>query len=314
MDALAKNSEMIRQEALRLGFDACGITEVTLLTEEGRHLKHWLSQSFHGSMQYMEKHFEKRINPVLLQEGARSVISVLLNYYSASKQSDNQAPVVSKYAYGKDYHLVIKKRLHELLHFIQLNYAPTPGRAFTDSAPFFDKAWAVKAGLGWIGKNCCLITPAKGSFFFIGSLLVNLPLKADTPLKDRCGSCRICIDACPTGALIQPYVLDARKCLSYLTIEHKGLLDTQWKGKLSNRVFGCDICQDVCPWNRRAVPHKDDDFLPQSPLLTLSREAWYGMDKKDFLSLFGDSALMRAGWSKIRHNLEWVLEDSAQGA
>ncbi|MGE4586300.1 MAG: tRNA epoxyqueuosine(34) reductase QueG [Mangrovibacterium sp.] len=297
-------SERIKQKALALGFLDCGISRADFLEEEKPALDRWLQQGLHGEMQYMARNREKRLDPRLLVEGARSVVSVLLNYYPRGSQSPQDAPVLSKYAYGKDYHFVLKEKLKKLMAYVQEFIAPCCGRVFTDSAPVLDKAWAVRAGLGWIGKNTNLIHPEHGSFFFIGELILDLELEPDNKtVLDRCGTCTRCIDACPTRAIVNPRVLDARRCISYQTVELKGALDERLKDLFRDRVFGCDICQDVCPWNRNPVPHREADFEPHPRLLKLSREQWMNMDRPLFHMLFKDSAVRRTGYAGLKRNL-----------
>jgi epoxyqueuosine reductase len=264
---LEQHSAMIKAEALRLGFDACGIAPAGYLREEAGHLAQWLSHNFHGSMKYMENHVEKREDITLLVPGTVSVIAVLLNYFTGQKQHDPLAPILSKYAFGKDYHPLIRKKLASLLRYMNSAIGKTGGRGFADSAPVMDKAWAARAGTGWIGKNSNLISPRSGSFVFIGTLLTDRPLHYDKPLRDRCGSCTICMDACPVKAIVKPCVVDANRCISYLTIENKGEIPSSYRGKFMNRVFGCDICQDVCPWNRKAKQHSTKELLPVSGTL-----------------------------------------------
>jgi epoxyqueuosine reductase len=293
---------MIKAEAHRLGFEGCGISRAAYLPDDAKQLDSWLHEQYHGSMTYMENYVEKRVDPVKLVEGAKSVISVILNYFPSISQHDPEAPVVSKYAYGEDYHEVIRKKLKLLLHYI----SAASGSAFVDSAPVLDRAWAARAGLGWIGKNTNLISPETGSFIFIGSLIVDIPLQADSPIGDLCGDCNRCIRACPTGAIIKPRVLDARQCLSYLTIENKGVIDPGFRDKFENRVFGCDICQDVCPWNRRAVPHRVTEFNPLPGLIEMTRKDWYELDEIRFKKLFLKSAVKRTKYAGLRRNLELI--------
>lgn len=297
---------MIRAEACRLGFDKCGISRAAYLPEDAGRLESWLRNEYHGQMAYMENHADKRVDPTKLLEGAHSVISVLLNYYPAENQKDPAAPVISKYAYGGDYHDVIRSRLQELLHYIQVNIAPATGRAFVDSAPVLDRAWAALAGMGWIGKNTNLITPESGSFFFIGSLIVDIPLQYDQPIQDFCGDCNRCIRACPTSAIIAPRLIDARKCISYLTIENREEIDAGFRDQFNSRVFGCDICQDVCPWNRKAKPHTVKELKPLPGLLEMTRQGWYGLDEPQFNALFRVSAVKRAKFAGLRRNLKFI--------
>ncbi len=306
MDDLQNQSSMIKAEARRLGFAGCGISRAEFLDEDSRHLKSWLLNGYQGSMDYMKNNADKRVDPRVLVPGARSVISVLLNYSPAKGQTYPDAPVLSKYAYGEDYHPVIRSRLKKLLRYIQENITPANGRAFTDSAPVLDRAWAARAGLGWIGKNTNLISPESGSFFFIGSLIVDIPLGYDKPIQDFCGDCNRCIRACPTQAIISPRILDARSCISYLTIENKGEIGQEYRDKFAGRVFGCDICQDVCPWNRKAVSHQVKEFEPLSGLLEMTCEEWYTLDDEFFTKRFARSAIKRAKFRGLRRNLEFI--------
>jgi len=306
MDERAKQSSMIKEVAARLGFDGCGISHAEKLDDDARHLNDWLRSNYHGTMSYMENHAEKRVDPTLLVDGAQSVISVILNYYSDKKQEDPEAPVISKYAYGNDYHDVVRGKLKQLLGIINSEITPVKGRGFVDSAPVLDRAWAARAGLGWIGKNSNLISPAKGSFFFIGTLIVDIPLHYDRPIPDFCGDCNRCIMACPTGAIIASRIIDSRRCISYLTIENRGKIDEQFKDQFKNRVFGCDICQDVCPWNRKAIPHKEHELMPLKGLLGMKKEEWYRMDEEKYKQMFSDSAVMRAKFSGLKRNLDYL--------
>jgi epoxyqueuosine reductase len=253
-------SQLIKEEARRLGFDFCGISTAAFLEEEAPRLEQWLLQNMHGKMKYMENYFEKRLDPRKLVDGARSVISLLYNYFPSVHRVNEDTPKLSKYALGKDYHLVVKEKLEELMFYISSAAGAVNGRAFVDSAPVLDRAWAKKSGLGWIGKNTNLITREQGSFFFIAELIIDLDLKPDSAMEDYCGTCTACIDACPTEAIVKPYVVDGSKCISYFTIELKEEIPASMKGKFENWVFGCDICQDVCPWNRFSKPHNEPAF------------------------------------------------------
>jgi epoxyqueuosine reductase len=305
---LERHSAMIKAEALRLGFDVCGIAPAVTLHEEAAQLTRWLSHGYHGTMKYMENHIEKRADVTKLVPGTVSVIVVLLNYFTDKKPRDARAPVVSKYAYGKDYHPIIRKKLASLLHYINSTIGKTGGRAFSDSAPVMDKTWAVRSGTGWMGKNANLIAPGKGSFLFIGTLMVDRPLHYDKPVSDLCGDCDRCIRACPTQAIVDPFVIDASRCISYLTIENKGEIPVSFRGKLRNRVFGCDICQDVCPWNHKATPHGTQELLPLKGLLEMNREEWYRLSEEKFNSLFAGSAVKRAGYKGIMRTLRFLKE------
>ncbi|HKJ43849.1 MAG TPA: tRNA epoxyqueuosine(34) reductase QueG [Sunxiuqinia sp.] len=303
----AEKSQSIKAKALELGFLDCGISEADFLADEKPRLERWLQQDMHGEMGYMDRNVDMRLDPRLIFEGAKSVISVLLNYYPKEMQKDTEAPILSKYAFGKDYHFVMKEKLKALLEFIQNDVAPCNGRPFVDSAPVLDKAWAVKSGLGWIGKNTNLISVEHGSFFFVGELVVDLELEPDKKkVFDHCGSCTRCLDACPTNAIVAPYVVDARKCISYQTIELKGELDESLKDQFENRVFGCDICQDVCPWNLKSEPHDEPDFNPNPKLMELSKDDWYQMDKPLFNELFRKSAVKRTKFDGLKRNLHFL--------
>jgi epoxyqueuosine reductase len=300
----------IKAKARELGFLACGIAEAGFLEEEKPRVEHWLQSGMHGEMNYMANYFDKRLDPRLLVENARSVISVLLNYFPSGKQVDPDAPVLSKYAFGTDYHFVMKDRLGELLRFIQSEIAPCQGRFFVDSAPVLDRAWAVRSGLGWIGKNTNLITTEHGSFFFIGELIIDLELQPDnTTVRNHCGTCTRCLDTCPTQALVAPYVLDARKCISYQTIENRGEIDPDLNGKFENRVFGCDICQDVCPWNLKSEPHSEPAFHPDTRLMNLKKQEWYELDRPLFNELFRNSAVNRTRFEGLKRNLKFLEKE-----
>ena len=309
MNLQAKHTAQVKAMAKSLGFDYCGISKATFLEEEAPRLEKWLKENRHGKMQYMENYFDKRLDPRLLVDGAKSVISLLLNYYPDAKQQDSEAPKISTYAYGKDYHSVLKDKLSELLLSIQEEIAPVSGRAFVDSAPVMDKAWAKKSGLGWIGKNANLINKTSGSFFFIAELIVDLELEYDGPIKDYCGSCTRCIDACPTNAILEPHVVDGSKCISYFTIELKEAIPTEMKGKFQNWAFGCDVCQDVCPWNRFSKPHQEPLFDPQAGLLEMSRKDWEEITEELFSKLFKNSAIKRTKYSGLKRNIEFLKPD-----
>jgi epoxyqueuosine reductase len=258
-------------------------------------------------MGYMANHFEKRTDPTLLVEGARTVISLLYNYYTDRIQSDPQAPILSKYAYSKDYHFVMKDKMHLLFDFIKSMHPEAQGRVFVDSAPVLDRAWAKRAGLGWIGKNSMLISRSAGSFVFIGEIILNLELEyMQIPESDFCGSCTRCIEACPTEAILDTRSIDSERCISYQTIENKGEISSELEGKLSGRVFGCDICQDVCPWNRKAENHQEHAFNPEGDLLEMSRESWLKLSREEYKLLFHQSAVERAGYDKIKGNLAFL--------
>lgn len=297
--------KLIKQKALELGFSAIGFSKAGLLEKESKQLKEWLANGFHGEMHYMENHFEKRTDPRALVNGAKSIISVLYNYYPKEKQRKDTYQI-SKYAYGKDYHYVIKKKLNKLFEFINSEIHEVSGRAFVDSAPVMDKVWAAKSGLGWIGKNTNLISRELGSFVFIGELIVDFELEYDNKvLKDYCGNCTKCIDACPTNAL-SPYQLDAQKCISYLTIENKGDIPDEFKGKLNDWIFGCDICQDVCPWNAKLEPNNEPQFQISDLLKSMSKEDWQNLDQQQFRKLFKNSPVERTKFEGLKRNIEFL--------
>jgi epoxyqueuosine reductase len=297
----------ITNKAYELGFFHVGFSKADFLEEEAPRLENWLNKNHHGEMAYMANHFDKRLDPRLLVDDAKTVISLLFNYYTDQQQSDPEAPKISKYAYGEDYHHVIKDKLKELIAFIRLEVGEVNGRGFVDSAPVMDKAWAKKAGLGWIGKNSNLIHPKKGSFFFIADLIIDLQLEVDGPIKDYCGTCTRCIDACPTDAIIEPYVVNGSKCISYLTIELKDeLLPKEFEGKMDNWMFGCDICQDVCPWNRFSVLHNEERFEPHPDLLDLKKQDWLDLQEEGFQLLFQKSPVKRTKFQGLKRNISFL--------
>ena len=304
-NTLEANSSIIKQEAKRLGFDFCGISKAEFLEEEAPRLEAWLNSNKHGKMEYMENHFDKRLNPTLLVDDAKSVVSLLYNYYPSQTQN-TEAPKISKYAYSKDYHEVIKEKLNEFLHTLKEKIGDVNGRAFVDSAPILDKAWAKKSGLGWIGKNANLINKQQGSFFFIAELIIDLELAHDGPIKDYCGTCTRCIDACPTEAIVEPFVVDGSKCISYLTIELKDAIPNEFKDKMDNWAFGCDVCQDVCPWNRFSTPHNEPQFTNQTGLLNWTANEWHELTEETFQMIFRKSAVKRTKYKGLKRNLEFI--------
>jgi len=304
---LENYSQFIKAEAQRLGFLFCGISKAGFLEEEAPLLEKWLNNSYQGEMSYMENHFDKRLDPRLLVDGAKSVISLGLNYYSEVQQSDPDAPKISMYAYGQDYHSVIKEKLKTLLNSIQEEIGDVHGRAFVDSAPVLDKAWAKKAGLGWVGKHSNLINQQNGSYFFLAELIVDAELAYDiAPQADHCGTCTRCIDACPTEAIVAPYVVNGSKCISYLTIELKNEIPTEFAGKLDNWAFGCDVCQQVCPWNRFATPHQEAAFMPSAELLDLPKKEWEEITEEVFEKLFSKSAVKRTKLAGLKRNIAFL--------
>jgi len=301
-----KRETLIKQEALRLGFQQCGISKAGFLEEEAPRLERWLNANMHGQMGYMANHFDKRLDPTKLVDGAKSVITVLLNYYPEETQKDPTAPKISKYAYGNDYHHVIKGKLRKLVEYINEEIGEVDGRAFVDSAPVMDKAWAAKSGLGWIGKNANLINPKSGSFFFIGELILDIKLEADTTITDYCGTCTACIDACPTDAIVDPYVVDGSKCISYFTIELKDAIPTEMKGQFDNWAFGCDVCQDVCPWNRFSKSHSEPAFNPHPEMLDMTKKDWEELTEDVFKKVFQKSAVKRTKFSGLKRNIGFL--------
>ncbi|MGB1971928.1 MAG: tRNA epoxyqueuosine(34) reductase QueG [Flavobacteriaceae bacterium] len=301
-------SQLIKSEAKALGFLSCGIAQAGFLEDEAPKLEQWLNQERHGNMGYMANHFDKRLDPTKLVPGAKSVVSLLLNYHTDNKQKDANAPKISSYAFGEDYHLVIKDKLKHLLKRLKDQIGEIDGRVFVDSAPVMDKAWAAKAGLGWVGKNTNLISKQVGSFFFIAEMIIDLELEYDLPVADHCGSCTACIDACPTQALTAPYEIDGSKCISYATIELKEAIPSEFKGKMEGWAFGCDICQTVCPWNRFAKPHNEPAFQPQEDLLTLTAQQWKEMTDETFRRVFKNSAVKRAKYSGLVRNIKFLEE------
>jgi epoxyqueuosine reductase len=302
--SINKLSEAIKEKALALGFAGCGFSRAEALPGDARRLNDWLQKGHHARMGYMATHFEKRTDPTKLVEGAGSIISLLYNYYTDRVQEDKEAPILSKYAYGKDYHFVMKDKMHELFAFIKNKYPEARGRVFVDSAPVLDRAWAKQAGLGWIGRNSMLISRRAGSFVFIGEIILNLELEYnDLQESDFCGSCNRCIEACPSMAILDNRTIDSERCISYQTIENNGEISPGVEDNLSGRVFGCDICQDVCPWNRKAINHNEPAFEPEPGLLEMSGKDWLKLEEEEFEKLFRQSAIQRAGYDKIQRNL-----------
>ncbi len=298
-------TELIKNEAKRLGFISCGISRAEFLEDEAPRLEKWLKMKMNGEMKYMENYFEKRLDPTKLVDDAKSIISLSYNYFPEDLQN-KEAPKVSKYAYGMDYHYVIKEKLIFFLTFIKDKIGDVHGRAFVDSAPILEKAWAAKSGIGWVGKNSNLITKQVGSFYFLAELIVDLDLDYDRIESDHCGECTACIDSCPTEAIAQPYVVDGSKCISYFTIELKENIPKEFKGKFDDWVFGCDICQDVCPWNKFSKPHKEPLFKTNSELIKMSRDEWNEITEETFNKIFKNSALKRTGYKGLTRNLNFI--------
>ncbi|MES2812422.1 MAG: tRNA epoxyqueuosine(34) reductase QueG [Bacteroidota bacterium] len=302
-----KYTQMIKAESKRLGFLSCGISKAGFLEEEAPRLENWLQKGMHGQMTYMENHFDKRLNPTLLVDDAKSVISLLLNYYPSEVQNQDSYKI-SKYAYGEDYHFVIKDKLKDLLRFIQTEIGEVSGRVFVDSAPVLDKAWAAKSGLGWIGKNSNLLTKQTGSFYFIAELIIDLELEYDHATTDHCGSCTACLDACPTQAIVTPYVVDGSKCISYFTIELKENIPSEMKGKFDDWMFGCDVCQDVCPWNKFSKSHDEPLFNPNPEILSFSKKDWQEITEETFRKVFKNSAVKRTKLEGLQRNINFLKE------
>jgi epoxyqueuosine reductase len=307
MSIKQKHTELIKTEAKRLGFLSCGISKAEFLEEEAPRLEAWLSKNSHGEMYYMENHFDKRLDPTILVQDSKSVVSLLLNYFPLEIQKDDTYKI-SKYAYGTDYHFVIKEKLKQLLDYIQEEIGEVHGRAFVDSAPVLDKAWAAKSGLGWIGKHSNLLTKQVGSYYFIAELIIDLDLEYDTPVTNHCGACTACIDACPTQAIVAPYVVDGSKCISYFTIELKNEIPTSVKGQFDDWVFGCDVCQDVCPWNKFSVTHREPLFNPNPKLLSMTKKDWEEITTDVFNVLFKNSAVKRTKFEGLKRNINFLKD------
>jgi epoxyqueuosine reductase len=312
LDLLHQHTRLIKEMASRLGFDYCGIARAQRLDDDARRLEQWLNKGMHGTMKYMENHFDLRVDPAKLVPGARSVITLLKNYYPQQQQKEG-ALKIAKYAYGKDYHDVIREMTQQFLQSIHEEIGEVHGRGFVDSAPVLERSWAQQSGLGWIGKNGNLLTKQNGSFFFIATLIIDLELEYDDPFaKDLCGTCRKCIDACPTDAIGEDKVVNGSQCISYFTIELKDMLiPAEMKGKFDNWAFGCDTCQDVCPWNRFSKPAIETGFKPIPEVLDLSTREWEAMSEETFKKLFRHSAISRAKWKGMQRNIRFIKEDDA---
>ncbi len=307
LQELENRAKILRSHAHRLGFGMVGISKAERMDEEARHLEMWLNKNHHGKMSYMENHFEKRINPTLLVPGSKSVITLAYNYFTNEKQEDETAPKISKYAYGKDYHFIIKNKLKELLAILNEEIGEINGRCFVDSAPVLERDWAKRSGVGWIGKNTLLIHPKKGSYFFLAELIVDMELATDNPIKDYCGTCTKCIDACPTDAISPSgYIMDGSKCISYLTIELKENIPEEFKGHFENWMFGCDICQDVCPWNRFSEKHNEAEFNPHPDLLKMKKKDWLEITEEVFREVFRKSPVKRTKYHGLKRNINFL--------
>ena len=302
---IENRTNVVKRIAEQLGFDLCGISRAEKLENEVVNLEQWLQNGYHGKMKYMENHFEKRVDPTLLVDDAKSVISLLFNYYP-KENFDQSKTKISKYAYGVDYHFVVKDRLKSFINAINEEIGEVSGRVFIDSAPVLDRAWAAKSGLGWIGKNSMLINKKKGSFYFIAELILDLELEVDHPTTDHCGTCSACIDACPTDAIISDKIIDSNKCISYLTIELKDDIPASFKNDLEGWAFGCDICQDVCPWNKFSAPHNTPEFKPNENLKLMHNSEWKELTEQVFKDIFKKSAVKRAGYIKLKNNIDFI--------
>lgn len=298
----------VKATAQKLGFSFCGASKAEFLAEEAPRLEAWLRKGYQGKMAYLENHFDKRLDPTLLVPGARSVISLLYNYFPDKDLAHDNGYKVAKYAYGEDYHFVIKEKLKDFMDAIRANIGDVAGRVFVDSAPVMERAWANKSGLGWIGKNSLLLNRQAGSYFFLAELITDLDLEYDGPVKDYCGTCTACMDACPTDAIAAPYVVDGSRCISYYTIELKEEIPSDVKGKFENWIFGCDICQDVCPWNRFAKPHQEPRFNPSAELQEMDQDSWRELTEEVFRKVFKNSAVKRTRYEGLRRNIRFLDE------
>ncbi len=314
MSGLEHLKEKLAKKAAELGFSAIRVARAGKLEDAARKLEKWLNSGMHGKMQYMANHFEKRVDPTKLVPGARSVISFSFNYYQPPRELPEESFRISTYAWGDDYHKVLKKKLFGLLDFIRQEAGDVTGRVFVDSAPVLEKAWAVQSGLGWMGKHTNMITKKAGSYFFLAEIIIDLELPPDPPATDHCGTCTRCIEACPTQAIVEPYLLDARKCISYLTIELRDKeLPESFAGKTGSWIFGCDICQEVCPWNRFAQPHDEPSFHPAPDLLEMTRDDWEHLTREKFNELFSKSAVQRTGFEGLKRNIRFAASSGPPG-
>jgi epoxyqueuosine reductase len=305
----AQYTHLVKNIATELGFSFCGISKAEFLHEEAPRLEAWLKRSYQGKMSYLENHFDKRLDPALLVPGAKSVVSLIYNYFPKEDLAKEGQFKIAKYAYGEDYHFVVKDKLKLFMERLQQQVGEVNGRAFVDSAPVMERAWAKKSGLGWIGKNSLLLNKQMGSFFFLAELILDLELEYDGPVKDYCGTCTACIDACPTDAIAEPYVVDGSKCISYFTIELKEEIPNDVKGKFENWIFGCDICQDVCPWNSFSKPHHEPRFMPDSDLEKMSLKDWKEITDEVFQKIFRHSAVKRTKLDGLKRNIQFIGEE-----
>ncbi len=302
-----QRAQLMKEIAREEGFDFCGISEAAFLEDEAHKLDTWLKRNYQGTMSYLTNHTDKRLDPRLLVPGAQSVVSLAYNYYPAESLHTGEGDLkVARYAYGEDYHHVIKDKLFIVFQRLKEHIGDIHGRVFVDSAPVMERVWAARSGLGWVGKNSLLLNRSMGSYFFLAELIIDLKMEADGPIKDYCGSCTACQDACPTGAIVEPYVVDGSRCISYYTIELKDQIPDEAQGKMNNWIFGCDICQEVCPWNRFSKPHQEPRFRAGDDLAGLDRQGWLDMTEETFDKVFGASALQRTRYSGIQRNIEFV--------
>ena len=308
LNLTAQHTNLVKKVALELGFSFVGVAKARQLDDEAKRLEEWLNRNYQGEMSYMANHFDKRIDPTKLVPGAKSVVTLMYNYYNDEKQTDPNAPKISSYAYGKDYHRVIKDKLKTFLLILNEEIGEVHGRCFVDSAPVLERDWAKHSGMGWIGKNSLLINKNQGSFFFLAELIIDLELEPDGPIKDYCGTCTRCIDACPTEAIVEPYLVDGSKCISYFTIELKEAIPIEVKGKFENWMFGCDICQNVCPWNRFAKRHEEPNFEPHPDLLGMTKSDWEEVTEEVFRELFRKSAIKRTKFKGLKRNIDFLLK------
>lgn len=308
MSIKTRHTTIIKRLAKQLGFDACGIAKARFLEEEASNLESWLKNNYHGEMAYMANHFDKRLDPQKLIPGSKSVVSLLYNYYPKEDLANQHHYKIAKYAYGNDYHDVVKDKLKQFINLAREEIGEINGRVFVDSAPVMERQWAQLAGLGWIGKHGLLINKYKGSFFFIVELIIDLELEYDTPVTDHCGTCTLCIDACPTQAIVEPTVVDASKCIAYFTIELKHDKSIESDKSFDNWIFGCDVCQDVCPWNSKSKPHNEQAFLPVDGFKKLNREQWFELTEEGFDNLFKQSAVRRTKYSGLKRNINFVSQ------
>jgi epoxyqueuosine reductase len=309
---LRERTEFVKATAFRLGFSFCGISKAEFLQEEAPRLEEWLRRGYQGKMNYLENYFDKRLDPTLLVPDARSVVSLLYNYFPEKEVAVEGPFKVAKYAYGEDYHFVVKDKLKLFMDEIRQKVGAVNGRAFVDSAPVMERAWAKKSGIGWVGKNSLLVNREAGSFFFLAELIIDLELEYDGPIKDYCGTCTACMEACPTDAIAEPYVVDGSKCISYFTIELKDELPDAMKGKFGNWIFGCDICQDVCPWNKFSKPHHERRFEPSEEIANMEENDWRDLTEEVFEKVFKDSPLKRTKWKGLKRNINFLNKDESR--